>query len=140
MVRPRIFPHRPKHPWCLWFFPLWFSLTACGAKQVKIPQDVESIARPCYVALATPERTPQLKPAKAMEDGTFLILWSMAEAEGEKGSCSVDGNGTLLLVTNNADVKPAPVEQAPAEKPTEEQAPAEKPPAEKPTEEAAPTE
>ncbi|MEM9807771.1 MAG: hypothetical protein AAF959_21095, partial [Cyanobacteria bacterium P01_D01_bin.56] len=65
----------------------------------------------CYLAIATPERTPQLEPAKAMEDGTFLILWAMDDGD-EQGSCSVDGSGALLLVTNNADIKTSPEEKA----------------------------
>ncbi|MEO0869976.1 MAG: hypothetical protein AAFY17_16385 [Cyanobacteria bacterium J06642_11] len=82
----------------------------CGPKQPDIPNEVEAIAHRCYVALATSERTPKLEPAKAMEDGTFLILWSMAEAQNERGSCNVDGRGTVLLLTNNGDVQAAPTE------------------------------
>ncbi|MBT9311693.1 hypothetical protein [Leptothoe kymatousa] len=96
------------------------SMGGCGAKKLKIPQEVEAVARPCYAALVAPERTPQLEPARAMEDGTFLILWSMAEAEDEKGSCSVDGSGALLLVTNNADVKTSPEEKTTEEAPPQE--------------------
>ncbi|MEM6252036.1 MAG: hypothetical protein AAF821_03860 [Cyanobacteria bacterium P01_D01_bin.156] len=77
-------------------------VAGCGPRQPDIPNTVEAIARECYVELLTPERTPELEPAKAMEDGTFLILWSMAEAD-ERGSCNVDGRGRVLLLTSNGD-------------------------------------
>ena len=113
MIRSRISTHCARFQqtsverlgYYLWLCPLVISLSACGPKQLKVPEDVETIAHRCYLALATPGRTPQLEPAKEMENGTFLILWSMAEAKDEQGSCNVDGRGALLLVTNNADVK-----------------------------------
>lgn len=76
---------------------------ACGPKKPMIPDTIEAIARRCYATLVTHERTPQLKPSAVMEDGTFLILWSIAEFPDERGSCNVDGNGSVLLLTNNAD-------------------------------------
>ena len=80
--------------------------SACGAKKPAIPDDVETIAHRCYETLATAERTPQLNPSESMEDGTFLILWSIAESPDEQGSCIVDGSGAVLLLTSNADVQP----------------------------------
>ncbi|MEM7062047.1 MAG: hypothetical protein AAF572_02650 [Cyanobacteria bacterium P01_B01_bin.77] len=82
---------------------LLLALSACGPKKPVIPDDVETIARGCYETLVTPERTPKLMPSESMEDGTFLILWSMTEFPNERGSCTVDGSGTVLLLTNNAN-------------------------------------
>ena len=73
-------------------------ISSCGPKKPVIPDSVETIARRCYETLATPERTPKLSPSEAMEDGTFLILWSIAEVPDEQGSCIVDGSGILLLL------------------------------------------
>ena len=81
-------------------------LSACGPKPPEIPDDVEAIARRCYETLIADGYTPQLEPAKAMEDGTFLILWSLVEPP-EQGSCTVDGSGTVLLLTSSADQPPA---------------------------------
>lgn len=89
---------------------LLLALSACGPKKPVIPDDVEIIARGCYETLVTPERTPKLKPSESMEDGTFLILWSMTEFPDERGSCTVDGSGTVLLLTNNANETPPPDE------------------------------
>lgn len=85
---------------CVW---LLLVLSACGPKKPVIPNDVEPIARSCYETLVTPERTPKLMPSAPMEDGTFLILWSMTEFPDERGSCTVDGSGTVLLLTSNAN-------------------------------------
>lgn len=86
---------------------LWLVLltgvSACGPKKPVIPDDVEAIAHRCYETIATVERTPKLAPSKAMEDGTFLILWSIVELPDERGSCIVDGRGAVLLLTSNAD-------------------------------------
>ncbi|NEQ50300.1 MAG: hypothetical protein F6K11_09240 [Leptolyngbya sp. SIO3F4] len=87
--------------------------SACGPKKPVIPNDVEVIARRCYETVVTHERTPKLNPSEAMEDGTFLILWSIVEFPNERGSCTVDGNGTVLLLTNNADQRQT--EEAPTE-------------------------
>ncbi|MEM1256581.1 MAG: hypothetical protein AAGI69_29440 [Cyanobacteria bacterium P01_H01_bin.21] len=80
--------------------------SACGPKKPAIPEDVETLAHRCYETLATAERTPQLNPSEGMEDGTFLILWSIAESPDEQGSCIVDGSGAVLLLTSNADERP----------------------------------
>lgn len=93
---------------------LLIGVTACGPKKPVIPDDVEAIARRCYETLATVERTPELTPAEAMEDGKFLILWSIAEVPDEQGSCIVDSSGTVLLLTSNAD-KPIEPEENLAE-------------------------
>ncbi|MGD1855503.1 MAG: hypothetical protein ACFB2W_14760 [Leptolyngbyaceae cyanobacterium] len=93
---------------------LLLSLSACGPKRPEIPNDVEAIARRCYQTLATSERTPNLNPAKPMENGTFLILWSVAEFPDERGSCTVDGSGAVLLLTSNVEQQPSPAE-TPAE-------------------------
>lgn len=85
---------------CVW---LLLAFSACGPKKPVIPDDVETIARSCYETLVTPERTPKLMPSAPMEDGTFLILWSMTEFPEERGSCTVDGSGTVLLLTSNAN-------------------------------------
>ncbi len=85
-------------------------VSACGPKKLVIPNDVEAIAHRCYETVAAPERTPTLNPAEAMEDGTFLILWSVAEVPNEWGSCIVDGSGTVLLLTSNADKQRRPEE------------------------------
>ena len=85
---------------------LWLVLltgvSACGPKKPVIPDDVEAIAHRCYETVATAERTPKLAPSKAMEDGTFLIPWSIVELPDERGSCIVDGRGAVLLLTSNA--------------------------------------
>ena len=80
-------------------------VSSCGPKKPVIPNDVEAIAQRCYETLATPERTPKLEPSEAMEDGTYLILWSMVEVPEEQGSCIVDGSGEVILLTNNADMQ-----------------------------------
>lgn len=85
----------------LWPIPLLAS-SACGPKRPPIPENVEAIARRCYETILTQERTPQLSPSEAMEDGKFLILWSIVEFPNEQGSCTVDGSGTVLLLTSNA--------------------------------------
>ena len=77
--------------------------SACGPRRPTVPDGVEAIAHRCYETLATPGRTPQLEPSSSMEDGTFLILWSIAEFPDERGSCTVDGNGAVLLLTSNVD-------------------------------------
>ena len=78
-------------------------MSACGPKRAVIPDEVEPIARNCYEALVTPGNTPQLKSSQSMGDGTFLILWSIAESPDQRGSCTVDGRGAVLLLTSNAD-------------------------------------
>ncbi|MEA5466613.1 hypothetical protein [Leptothoe sp. PORK10 BA2] len=91
-------------------------VSACGPKRPVIPDDVEAIARRCYETLVTSGRTPKLDPSQSMEDGTFLIGWSMAEFPDERGSCKVDGRGAVLLLTSNEE------EQSPTEgKPPPEQ-------------------
>ena len=87
--------------WLLWCIPL-LAVSACGPKKPAIPEDVEAIARRCYETVSTQERTPKLSPSEAMEDGKFVILWSIVEFPDEQGSCTVDGNGTVLLLTSNA--------------------------------------
>lgn len=82
-------------------------VSACGPKKPVIPDNIETIARGCYATVVKPERTPELEPSEAMEDGTFLILWSVAESPDEQGSCIVDGSGTVLVLTSNADKQPA---------------------------------
>ncbi|MEM7796506.1 MAG: hypothetical protein AAF579_18890 [Cyanobacteria bacterium P01_C01_bin.118] len=84
----------------LWSIPL--AISACGPKKPPIPDNVEAIARSCYETILTQERTPKLSPSEAMEDGKFLILWSIVEFPNEQGSCTVDGSGTVLLLTSNA--------------------------------------
>ena len=81
-------------------------VSACGPRRPTIPDGVEPIAHRCYENLATPERTPQLEPSTSLEDGTFLILWSITEFPDEWGSCTVDGNGAVLLLTSNTDELP----------------------------------
>ena len=81
-------------------------LGACGPKKPIIPDDIEAIAHQCYKTLVTLERTHKLVPSESMEDGTFLILWSIAEFPNERGSCTVDGSGEVLLLTSNADQQP----------------------------------
>ena len=93
---------------CLLLLLLLSGISSCGPKKPVIPDDVEAIARSCYETLATLERTPKLEPSEAMEDGTYLILWSMVELPEEKGSCIVDGSGEVILLTNNADLQEEP--------------------------------
>ena len=81
-------------------------VSACGPKKSAIPEDVETIAHRCYETLVTTERTPQLNPSESMEEGTFLILWSIAESPDEQGACIVDGSGAVLLLTSNVDEQP----------------------------------
>lgn len=91
------------------FWPIALvAISACGPKKPPIPNDVEAIARSCYEAISTQERTPKLRPSEAMEDGKFLILWSIIEFPNEQGSCTVDGRGTVLLLTSNTTQQPAP--------------------------------
>ena len=88
----------PHQPWAKLLLPLLFvGLGACGPKKPAIPADVEAIARRCYGTLVTHERTPKLNPSESMEDGTFLILWSIVEFPDEQGSCTVDGSGTVFI-------------------------------------------
>ncbi|MBE9068228.1 hypothetical protein IQ260_16375 [Leptolyngbya cf. ectocarpi LEGE 11479] len=96
-------PLKPPRNFRLHYVWLLLALSACGPKRPVIPDDIETIARGCYETLVTPERTPKLRPSESMEDGTFLILWSMTEFPNERGSCTVDGSGTVLLLTSNAD-------------------------------------
>ncbi|MEO0396471.1 MAG: hypothetical protein AAF243_10875 [Cyanobacteria bacterium P01_A01_bin.137] len=91
------------NPHWIWVKPLYLLpllLSACGPKRSAIPDGVEAIAHRCYETLATPGRTPQLNPSQSMGDGTFLIVWSMAEFPDERGSCTVDGSGVVLLLTS----------------------------------------
>ncbi len=101
-VAGQVARHRPTCRQLLYLLPLLL-IGACGPKKPTIPEEIEPIARRCYATLVTPERTPKLRPAAAMEDGTFLILWSMVEFPNERGSCTVDGSGVVLLLTSNAD-------------------------------------
>lgn len=96
-------------------------LGSCGPQKPAIPDDVEVIARSCYEELVTHERTPTLNPSAAMEDGTYLILWSIVEFPNERGSCTVDGSGTVLLLTNNGDqqLEENPAEESPGPSPKE---------------------
>ncbi|MEO1182053.1 MAG: hypothetical protein AAFX51_14655 [Cyanobacteria bacterium J06636_28] len=101
------------NPCWTWVKPLYLLLllgmSACGPKRSDIPDGVEAIAHRCYETLAAPGRTPQLNPSQAMGDGTFLIVWSMAEFPDERGSCTVDGSGAVLLLTS-ADEQSQPEE------------------------------
>lgn len=92
----------------LWSIPL--AISACGPKKPPIPDNVEAIAQRCYETVSTKERTPKLSPSEAMEDGKFLILWSIVEFPNEQGSCTVDGSGTVLLLTSNANPRQPPSE------------------------------
>ena len=88
---------------------------ACSPQKPPIPEDIEAIAQDCYKILVTPERTPQLNPSESMEDGTLMILWSIAEFPDEQGSCLVDGAGNVLLLTSNTA---SPTEENSAEEST----------------------
>ena len=117
-VKPKrhMYPQRVIRPQ-QYLLPLLLVAGACGPKRPVIPEDVETIAHRCYETLATAERTPQLNPSKGMEDGTFLILWSIAEAPNEQGSCIVDGSGAVLLLTSNVNKQPQETPTAPSNAP-----------------------
>lgn len=110
-LAPCFLARRPRSRLLGGLLVLLAGLSACGPKPPDIPNEVEAIARRCYTALIADGRTPTLEPAKAMEDGTFLILWSLGEPPNERGSCTVDGSGTVLLLTSNAN-QPPPNETA----------------------------
>ena len=71
--------------------------SGCRQPQVEIPTDLDPLAHSCFQTLATPEQQPQLKAPASLGDGTYLIQWSFGAERA--GSCSVDGHGRVLLLT-----------------------------------------
>ncbi|MEO1591625.1 MAG: hypothetical protein AAFU71_10070 [Cyanobacteria bacterium J06632_22] len=89
------------------------SLSACGASQVNIPASVDAQAQDCYLLVLqdSPTQPPDMQAPIPLEDGTLLVQWQVSDIN--YGSCQVDSNGSVLMLTQvSPTAAPSPTEAA----------------------------
>ncbi|MEO0458558.1 MAG: hypothetical protein AAF152_18535 [Cyanobacteria bacterium P01_A01_bin.114] len=85
---------------------LSLATVACSGRQPSFPADLDPLAQQCYreVLKVAEQEIPQVEAPTSMEDGTYLIQWRLSESDF--GSCQVDGDGVLMLLTRNQPPTP----------------------------------